>query len=466
MNISDKIYSAIEEFKMLQGTKKVLVGVSGGADSVCLLHFLNSAAKIYDVQVFAVHINHSIRGDEAKRDQNFVRNFCEEIGVPFYLEKVDIPKMSLEMKIGMEECGRNIRYKIFNSIAKKIDAKIATAHTLSDSIETVFLNMARGCSISGICGIPATRDKIIRPLIYISRDEVESYCRKHDLDYVYDSSNVCKDYNRNRVRLEIIPSLKKINPSFEKCFKRFIDSISEDKNCLKNISEKVYKKCLILNEQYKYNVKDIRELSFSIKNRVVYKILENLSSKKDLESRHVNLISEMISNRKNGCITLHGGIEVCVNGDILYKKDSKNVDKENIKWEYELKDINFLTPLGITFIIKVVKKEEFNILTIKNDKNIVGILDYDKIPKGSVFRNRREKDIFTPVNRGITKPIKKLFNELKISSINRYRIPMIAFDSKIIWIYGVGESELFKVDKNTQNIALILEGESINDRQY
>ena len=464
MNISDKIHDTIKKFKMFESTKKILVGVSGGADSICLLHFLESIKEIYDIQIFAVHINHSIRGDEAKRDQNFVKNFCEEIKVPFYLEKVDIPKMSLEMKIGMEECGRNIRYKIFNDIAKKIGAKIATAHTLSDSIETVFLNMTRGCSINGICGIPAVRDKIIRPLIYLSRDEVESYCRKYNLDYVYDSSNGCKDYNRNKVRLEIIPSLKKINPSFEKCFKRFIDSISEDRNCLKNISEDEYKKCLILNEQHKYDVKDIRKLPFSIKNRVIYKILENMSRKKDLESRHINLISEMISNGKNGCITLHSGIEVCVNGDILYKKDSKNIGKKNIKWEYELKDINFLTPLGITFIIKVVKKEEFNILNIKMYKNIVGILDYDKVPKGSIFRNRREKDIFTPVGRGVTKSIKKLFNELKILSVNRYNIPMIAFENKVIWIYGVGESELFKVDKDTQNIALILEGENINDR--
>ncbi len=464
MNISDKIYSAIEEFKMLQGTKKILVGVSGGADSICLLHFLNSAAKIYDVQVFAVHINHSIRGDEAKRDQIFVRSFCKEIGVPFYLEKVDIPKMSLEMKIGMEECGRNIRYKIFNSIAEKIDAKIATAHTLSDSIETVFLNMTRGCSINGICGIPAVRGKIIRPLIYLSRDEIENYCRKYNLEYVYDSSNGCKDFNRNRIRLEIIPSLKKINPSFEKCFKRFLDSVSEDKKYLEDICNEEYVRTVLPNEKYKYNIRDIRKLPDCIKGRVIYKILENLSGEKELENKHVNLLSGMISDNESGCITLHGGIQICIKEDILYKKDSKNIDKESISWEYELKDINSLTPLGITFIIKVVKKEEFNILAVKNSKNIVGILDYDKVPKGSIFRNRREKDIFTPLNRGITKSIKKLFNELKMPSIDRYKIPMIAFKNKVIWIYGVGESELFKVDKNTQNIALILEGESINDR--
>lgn len=466
MNIKDKIYGAIEDYKMFQGTKKILVGISGGADSVCLLHFLNNCSKTHNIKIFALHINHCIRAGEADRDENFVRNFCKDIDVSFYLEKVDIPKISLETKTGMEECGRNIRYQIFNSMAEKIDAKIATAHTLSDSIETVFLNMARGCSITGICGIPAVRDKIIRPLIYLSRDEIESYCREYGLEYVYDSSNGCKDYNRNRIRLDVVPALKRINLSFEKCFKRFLGSMSEDKNYLENVCNEEYKKTIILNEKYKYNIRSIRGLPCSIKSRVIYKILENVSNKKDLEYKHIDLLSEMISNNKSGCITLHSNIQICIKGDILYKKDSQNIDKKNIKWEYKLKDINFLTPLQITFIIKVVKKKKFNMLRVKKDKNIVGILDYDKIPKDSVFRNRREKDVFTPANRGITKSIKKLFNELKISPINRYKIPMITFGSQVIWIYGVGESEIFKVDENTQNVALILKGESTNDRQY
>ena len=466
MNIKDKIYNTIKDFNMFRDTKKILVGVSGGADSVCLLHALNHFSRLHDIKIFAVHINHCIRGAEADRDENFVRNFCKSMNVPFYLERVNVPEISLQMKIGMEECGRDIRYKIFHSIAEKIGAKISTAHTLSDSIETVFLNVARGCSINGICGIPAVRGEIIRPLIYLSRDEVESYCREYGLEYVYDSSNGCKDYNRNRIRLEVIPSLKKINPSFEKCFRRFLDSVSEDKKYLENICNEEYVKTIIPNEKYKYNIKNIKNLPSCIKDRVIYKILENLSGKEGLENKHVSLLLETVSDNESGCITLPGGVPICIKGDILYKKDSENIDKESINWEYELKEINSLTPLGITFIIKVVKKEEFNVFTIKNNKNVVGILDYDKIPKGSVFRSRREKDTFTPANRGITKSIKKLFNELKISSMDRYRIPMIVFGSKVIWIYGVGESEFFKVDKNTQNIALILKGESIDDRQY
>jgi tRNA(Ile)-lysidine synthase len=464
LNINAKIYSAIEKFEMFQGTNKILVGISGGADSVCLLHFLSTCAKTHNMQVFAVHVNHCIRENEADRDENFVRDFCSKIGVPFYLEKASIPRISSETKTGTEECGRNVRYQIFNNIAEKLGAKIATAHTLSDSIETVFLNIIRGCSINGICGIPATRGRIIRPLIHISRGEVESYCKEHNLKYVFDSSNNCKDYNRNKIRLEAVPVLKRINPSFEKCFKRFLDSVSEDKNYLENVSKIEYEKTIISNEKHKYNIKIIKKAPPPVKNRVIYKILENLSNKKNLECRHVNLISEMISNNKNGCITLRSGIQICIKGNILYKKDPQ--DKKNIKWKYELKDINFLTPLGITFIIKVVKKEEFNILKAKENKNIVGMLDYDKIPKSSVFRNRREEDVFSPINRGITKLVKNLFNELKILPSDRYKIPMIGVGNQIIWIYGVGESETFKIDENTQNAALILRGENIDDRRY
>jgi tRNA(Ile)-lysidine synthase len=449
---------------MFQGTNKILVGVSGGSDSVCLLHFLNTCEKTHNVQVSAVHINHCMRGSEADRDENFVREFCQKIGVPFYLEKIDIPKISSETKTGIEECGRNMRYRIFNNIAEKSEAKIATAHTLSDSIETVFLNMIRGCSINGICGIPAVRGKIIRPLIYISKGETESYCREYNLKYVYDSSNSCKDYNRNKIRLEIMPVLKRINPSFEKCFKRFLGSVAEDKNYLENISETAYKKTVISSEKHEYNIEAIEKLPPSVKNRVIYKILENLSNKKNLECKHVNLISEMISDNKNGCITLRSGIQICISGNILYKKSPQ--DEKSIKWEYKLKNINFLTPLGIIFIIKVVKREGFNVFKAKEKNNIVGMLDYDKIPKNSVFRNRREKDVFTPINRGVTKSIKKLFSELKISPNDRYKIPMIGVGNQIIWIYEVGGSEAFKIDESTQNVALILKGESINDRRY
>ncbi|MCM1544504.1 MAG: tRNA lysidine(34) synthetase TilS, partial [Ruminococcus sp.] len=168
-----KIISTIEKYDMLTNVKSVVVGVSGGADSICLLHFLSKIREKYGIVLSAVHINHNIRGEEAKRDENFVRCFCNSLGIECHVFSIDVPKLAKDLSLSEEECGRKVRYECFNKI--NADA-VAVAHTLSDSIETVIFNLTRGTGLKGVCGIPPVRDNIIRPLIEITRDEVEEYC--------------------------------------------------------------------------------------------------------------------------------------------------------------------------------------------------------------------------------------------------------------------------------------------------
>ena len=189
-----KVLNLIEKYKMIESKDKVIVALSGGADSVTLLHILFQLQKIKSFDLQAIHINHQIRGKEAQRDENFASDFCKSLGINLIKKSVCIPKLSKKLKIGLEECGRIARYNIFEELSK-IDPKIkiATAHTLSDNVETLLMRIASGTSLKGMCGIPYLRNNIIRPLIESTRTDIENYCLINNLKYVNDSTNFEKD---------------------------------------------------------------------------------------------------------------------------------------------------------------------------------------------------------------------------------------------------------------------------------
>mgnify|MGYP000253249413 FL=1 len=249
-NLVNKAYNAIEQERMLDKTEKneavnVLVALSGGADSMALLHFfIQHKNKLGIVKLSAAHINHMLRDDESERDENFVSEQCRALGIPLYLKKTDVAREAELSGEGLEEAGRRIRYDFFYEIALKTSSVIATAHTLSDSIETVLLNQARGCGLKGLYGIPPVREvtvdgkvlKIIRPLIYCTRAEIEDFCRENGIRYVTDSTNSQTDFSRNRIRHIVVPSLKSINPDVESAFLRLMQHARQDGELLETLA--------------------------------------------------------------------------------------------------------------------------------------------------------------------------------------------------------------------------------------
>ena len=201
------VLEALREYGMCTAGDTVTVGLSGGADSVCLLHLLYSLQAELSVTLQAVHVHHGIRGAAAERDAQFCRLFCEKLQIPLTVEYIDVPKIRRETRESTEECGRRLRYEAFRRTAGE-SGKIATAHTADDNAETVLLNLTRG-----ICGIPPVRGNVIRPLLFSSRAQVEQYCAENHLEYVTDETNFSDAYSRNRIRLEVLPVLKTLNPS-------------------------------------------------------------------------------------------------------------------------------------------------------------------------------------------------------------------------------------------------------------
>ncbi len=227
----EKIKAAATDYSMLSKGDKVVVALSGGADSVSLLHGLYQLRGELGIALSACHVNHCLRGAEADSDMEFCKRLCENLDIPLELLRVDV-RAAQQKHESIEETARKIRYDFFAQVSQ--GKKLATAHNLNDSAETVLLNMLRGTGLKGLCGIPPVRGNIIRPLIYCSREEVEQYCRGNSLQFVTDKTNLCDDYTRNKVRHILLPEMLKINGSLLETSARMQRSLREDSEYLEN----------------------------------------------------------------------------------------------------------------------------------------------------------------------------------------------------------------------------------------
>lgn len=455
--ISQKIKDTIEKNKMINAGDSVVIGVSGGADSMALLKFFIDNKDFYKINIIAAHVNHCLRGWESDRDENFVREFCIKNDVDHRVLRVDVKEIARENRIGTEECARNLRYKFFCDLANEFKAKIATAHTLSDNVETIILNLSRGTGPKGLGGIPITRGNIIRPIIFLKREETEIFCRENNINFMIDSTNLSRDYSRNRVRLDVIPVLKSLNLALENSVGRLIFMQGQD-----NIffDEKVE----LLLEKFKYaedsySLKDIRKLPYSLKSRFILRAAQKFSGK-DLEFNHVNLILEKI-DKGRGSVNFSEDSYVGVSdGNLIFYHLEKN--NENI--EEKVLPIREMQVNGRRIVFRVIDKKKYDQELKVNNLLFINAIDYDTINNGTVIRNRRSGDKFCKFGRNVTKTIKKLFNEEKIPVAYRDKILMLANNSTVLWIEGQGVSSEAAVKESTRRVILIFR-EEINDAQ-
>ncbi len=268
----NKVKSTIEKSAMLaEQPCHVTVALSGGADSVALLYSLYMLKDETGIILSACHVNHNLRGEESDRDEMFCRRLCRQLDIPLYVRNVKVLDYVTKHR-SVEQCARDIRYSFFSSIYGK--RYIATAHTASDNIETMLINMTRGTALSGVCGIPVKRNNIIRPLIGCTREEIETFCKKNCLSYVTDSTNLSDDYTRNKVRHSVIPVLKQLNPSVEAAFSRLSQLASDDDEFLDRLAIKEKNNA---EKDGKYSVKTLNALDDCILRRIVTMILDENS---------------------------------------------------------------------------------------------------------------------------------------------------------------------------------------------
>ena len=287
--VRDKVLAAIRQYDMLKDRKSVTVAVSGGADSVALLHSLKMLENELDIGLSACHVNHNLRGEESDGDESYVKSLCSELEIPLRVFSVDVTG-SMAKHQSTEEKARELRYEAFAEISHELCSKVATAHNACDNTETVLLNLLRGTGLKGLCGIPPVRDYLIRPLLLCTREEIEEYCGENGLKYVTDSTNASTAYTRNKIRLELMPRLLEINPSLHEGVNRMTLALGEDSRFLEEMAENALKEAK--NGEGSYLCEKLNALPEPILHRVISLMLRE----KDIEptSLRITGFSEII----------------------------------------------------------------------------------------------------------------------------------------------------------------------------
>lgn len=324
--LKEKVRDAIVKNKLIEDGEKIVVGVSGGPDSICLINLLNEIKneKKIRIELVVCHINHMIR-KEAKEDEEFVKRYCREKQIPFFVKEIEVERKAKELKIGTEEAGRKIRYDFFEEILEKTKAnKIATAHTKNDNVETVLMNLIRGAGTAGLKGIKAIRDeKYIKPLIEISREEIEVYCNINKLNPRYDKTNYENIYTRNKIRNILIPLIKnEFNPNIIETIDRLSKLIDKENTYFEKITKENYIKILIKEEKNEIilNLKEFNKLDNVIKSRIIlYTIKRLFTTTNGIEKVHIDDIIKLCENNiGNKYLTPNKNTKILVNKGKMY----------------------------------------------------------------------------------------------------------------------------------------------------
>lgn len=446
--MNEKFSAAVKNHNMISSGDSVAVGVSGGADSMCLLDILYEHKDELGITLKAAHVNHCLRGDESDSDEAFVRAYCEKRGIPLSVLRADINSLSDETKESTELCARRVRYEFFDSLGC---TKTATAHTGSDSAETMLMNLSRGTGLNGLCGIPPVRGNVIRPLIYFTREETESYCREHDIDYVTDSSNLSDDYTRNKIRHKVAGALKEINPAFENNALRCISSLREDNDFLNEYAKDVYDKLLVPDG---LDLAGLKNYHAAVKSRVIALYFSDNSSS-DFEKRHVSLIEDNIM-QASFAVVLPGGERACIKNGVLFidhgQRNCFSPDSISVS-KYDDAEVDFC---GSTLMFSVCDRRK-----LMPDEFAV---DFSEIDDIITIRSRKEGDSLSLSGRHCTKSLKKLFNEMKIPVSERSAVPVVCDKNGVIWCAAGGTDSSRALNKNTDKFLIIKKECGKNDK--
>lgn len=508
-----KVQRYIRENGMLKKGDKLVLGVSGGADSVCLLMLLKDLQEEYGLSLYVVHVNHGIRTDAGK-DADYVRKLCEAYEVPFYLFEEDIPRQSREWGMSEEETGRKIRYRCFWQVAQKTGAdKIATAHHLGDQAETVLFHLIRGTDLSGMAGIrPVTewedetkptaeaegKKIVIRPLLCVTKDEIMEYLKKQSISWQEDITNQDIVYMRNKLRNQILPQLFEINERAVEHIAQFAQCAREqqaffDKTVQRYLAEYVTKYegaehgkdksgAVFYQENkvadYMTNRKQLLSQEPLLSKAVIYEMLIGVcGSRQNLTKKHVAAVYGLLNGQSGQKIDLPYGTEAKISYENLIIRKCSKVDNEPVFYKQRIaigKDMSISLPDGRVLVVKSVKREnvsekEWENLrnkAVNQKNNYTKLFDCDTI-KDTLYARKPEKEDYFIINEaGNRKRLSRYFIDCKIPEEVRRESIVVAMDHEVLWLVCGRRCENHKIKDSTKQILVIsYEGEN-NGESY
>ncbi|WP_289665719.1 tRNA lysidine(34) synthetase TilS [Flavobacterium panacagri] len=415
--------------------KKLFLAVSGGLDSMVLLHLLHKLP--YEIAV--LHCNFQLRGLESFGDQEFIQNYCKQNNIPIFTTHFDTEAFAKDYKLSTQVAARELRYSWFyEMLEEKNFDYILTAHHADDNLETFIINLTRGTGLEGLTGIPEQNDKIIRPLLPFSRDEILKYAEENEIEWREDSSNASTKYLRNKIRHNLIPVLKEINPNFLDAFQKTQSFLQESKEMVEDASIMIYQQVAKEAEEdihfdlnqlkklpnYKsYLYQWLNEFGFSAW-KDIYDLVEGQSGKQIFSGEF-----RLLKNRET----------------LILSPFSETSEKDEYQINENDTEVNF--PLKMSLC---------NVSHITLDSNKVIFVDADKIQYPLILRKWKDGDVFQPFGmNGKSKKVSKLFKDEKLSLIEKEKIWLLCSDDQIIWVVGMRQDERFKIKKTTNNILKI-----------
>lgn len=426
---------------MLSDGDVVVCGLSGGADSVCLLLSMIKISKRMNISVEALHINHCLRGSESDRDEQFCRELCGKLGVTFNAVSCNVSEYAEKHSLSTEEAAREMRYAQFDEFSH--GKKIATAHNANDNLETVILNLSRGTALKGLAGIPPIRNNIVRPLLVCSRKEIEEYLNSHSQNWVTDSTNLSDDYTRNKIRHGILPIMQEINQSVIETSVRSISAVRSEELFIETEVNSALDKCRNGNV-----MTGLREYSAVIRRRCIAKLLSDNSlpySFKRLEETDNILLNggKINISGENFLISDGNKIELSV-----ITQNTNNLRKTELKiGENSIFD-------GISLFCELVNCEDLAKNDSVNNLLTFYLLDCDKIKGTAVLRSRIFGDRIMLSGRSFTSSVKKLINE-KVPASQRGTLHFIEDDEGTIFAESIGISQRVAPDSETTHLLRI-----------
>lgn len=437
--MTEQIQTTSQRHQMLFAGAHVVAAVSGGADSMALLHALYTLREPLGFTLGAAHVHHGLRGEEADRDEALVRRFCEQRDIALQVHHADVRAIAKNTGEGLEEAGRRVRYAFFETL----DAdRIATAHTLDDRTETLLLNLTRGCGGSGLLSIPPVRGKIIRPLLDCTRAQVEAYCEQHAIAYATDSTNQDVTFARNRIRHAVVPQLQAINPQLAQAVQRGLAVREEEESYLRGQTQALLT-AAANGEGYSCAV--LQAAHPALRRRAIKEIL-TAHTGWDTTQKTILQLEGLLA--AGGKLQLPGGTFAQSRGGCLFLYAPP---QKMQPWQVPLHEGEIKTPAG-RFAVTIFHSSD----TQKTQKVykvlLASSLDYDTIMGITVLRSRQPGDAIRLAGRGCTKTLKNLLQEADVPPHRRNAVAILADAEGPVWVQGFGCAERCRVTGQTERM--------------
>lgn len=458
-DLTEKLLVFIREHRLLLPGDSLLVALSGGADSMALIHaLLELRTRLGLKRLAAAHVNHCLRGAEADRDEEAVCHFCAEQELPCFVERIDVAGEAMRQRKGVEETAREMRYACLRALAEREGfGKIATAHTASDNTETILLHLTRGSGMNGLCGIHPHIDGVIRPMLNCTREEVERYCADNALPYVTDSTNGDTTYARNRLRACVVPELRQINPRVDEAFGRLIGQALAISSFLNDTASQVLADARIT--VGRYCCERLRQLPPVVCAEAL-RLAFIEAGGTSLDERHTDWLCRLVA--AGGAADLPDGMRAEVLSGVLAIGKNRSPSTRNEKSQTVFPDKTYEF-CGRNYRCELVYLDKWE-NNQKVHKNLLkNALDYDKILGNILLRPRQAADAYHPVGRGCGKTLKKLFQEAALPSFERACVPVLVDGGGIVLVTGFGCDRRVAPDEQTKRLLLFCKYEKTGE---